>query len=174
MIRRKSSSRPADSTRHSATAIPASTISRNSAAETVAVATDRESDQSLLHREVADLGVTPDQIVGAVHLAIGEAGRDPSAPHQGGSDVVDRALGDHLSLVYDRQVAADPLQLGEDVRGDHDGLAHPGQLGDELAELDPGPGVETRCRLVEDQHLGVVDQCPRQGEALLHALGKGC
>ena len=38
----------------------------------------------------------------------------------------------------------------------------------QLANLDPGPGIQPRGWLIQDQHLGVVGQRPRQTEPLLH------
>ena len=43
------------------------------------------------------------------------------------------------------------------------------QLAQELAQLDPGPRVEARGRLVEEQHLRVVDQRVGEAQPLLHA-----
>ena len=62
----------------------------------------------------------------------------------------------------DPDMVADLLQFAEDVAGDHDRLAHPLQFPQQLADLDPRPRVQPAGRLVEDQHLRVVDQYPRQ------------
>ena len=47
------------------------------------------------------------------------------------------------------------------------------QLAEQLAQLDPGARVEARGRLVEQQHLRVVDQGVGQAQPLLHAARQG-
>ena len=70
------------------------------------------------------------------------------------------------------QVVADPLQVGDQVRGQHD--AEP-LLGDglhqALQELAPRQRVEAGHRLVEEQQLGPLGQ--RQGERELGPLAAG-
>src|SRR6185436_3901003 len=61
------------------------------------------------------------------------------------------------------------LELGEDVAADDDGLAQGAQLPEELAQLNAGPGVEPGRGLVEEQHLGVVNEGVGEAQALLHA-----
>ena len=72
-------------------------------------------------------------------------------------------------MVDDRDARAELLELGEDVAADEDRLAERPQLAEELAQLDAGPRVETGGRLVEEQHLRVVDERVGEAEALLHA-----
>ena len=61
------------------------------------------------------------------------------------------------------------LELGEDVAADEDGLAERAELAEQLAQLDPGARVEAGGGLVEQQHLGVVDERVGEAQALLHA-----
>ncbi len=59
----------------------------------------------------------------------------------------------------------DPVQLGQHVGDDHDGLAFLAPPIDVIPEVDVGPSVESLVWLVEQQHLGVAEQ--RQGEVQL-------
>ena len=83
-------------------------------------------------------------------------------------DVGDAALGQDLAAVDDRDAGAQLLELGQDVAADEDRLAHRAQLAEELAQLDPGARVEARGRLVEEQHLRIVDERVGQAQPLLH------
>ena len=84
-------------------------------------------------------------------------------------DVGDPALGEDLAAVDDRHRRAQLLELGKDVGRDEDRLAQRPQLAQQLAQLDAGPRVEARRRLVEQQHARVVDQRVREAQPLLHA-----
>ena len=70
------------------------------------------------------------------------------------------------------EVVAHALEIGDQVRGQHDADA---VLGDDLhqvlQELAPGERVEARDRLVEDQQLGPLRD--RQRERELRALAAG-
>ena len=46
------------------------------------------------------------------------------------------------------------------------------ELAEELAQLDAGPRIEAGGRLVEEQHLRVVDERVGEAQALLHAAGQ--
>ena len=59
--------------------------------------------------------------------------------------------------------------MSADVAADEDRLAEGPQLAQQLSELEPRARVEARGRLVEDQHLRVVDQGMREAQPLLHA-----
>ena len=72
-------------------------------------------------------------------------------------------------MVDDRDAGAQLLELGEDVAADDDRLAERAQLAEQLAQLDPGARVEAGRRLVEEQHLRVVDERVGEAQALLHA-----
>ncbi len=74
-------------------------------------------------------------------------------------------------LDEDRQVRH-LVQFGEHVRGDQDGLAGGRHLPQVVAQADPGPRIQPGGRLVQQQHPGVVDDGPGQGEPLLLAAGE--
>ena len=76
--------------------------------------------------------------------------------------VVRRVLRDHPALVDDDDAPAGHRDLGQDVRGEHDGVLAAEAL-DQLAGLDDLLGVEAGRRLVEDQHVGVVRGSPGRG-----------
>ena len=103
-------------------------------------------------------------------LAVGE---DPDPEHGTGAqpplDVGDPALGEDLAAIHDRDARAQLLELGQDVARDQDRLAERPQLAQELAQLHPGPRVEARGGLVEQQDGRVVDEGVGEAQALLHA-----
>ncbi len=55
------------------------------------------------------------------------------------------------------------------MRGDDDRLPHALQLFEQLLDLDARAGIQTRGGLVQEEHLGVMNERFRQAEALLHA-----
>ena len=70
------------------------------------------------------------------------------------------------------QVVADPLEVGDQVRGQHDAELVLGDgLHQVLQELAPGQRVEARDRLVEDQQLGPLGEA--EGQRELGALAAG-
>ena len=87
-------------------------------------------------------------------------------------DLLDAAGRQQLAPLDDADRRAEVGELREDVAGDQDRLAHPPQLVQQRLHLEPGPGVEARGRLVEDQDRRVVDQRLGQAEPLLHPLGE--
>ena len=85
---------------------------------------------------------------------------------------LDVALDPDLGVDEHDEVVADPLQVGDDVRGEHDAqlvLGH--RLHEDLQELPPGQRVEAGHRLVEDQQLRPLGQAEGEGE--LGALAAG-
>ena len=72
---------------------------------------------------------------------------------------------DHLDLL------GDPLDLLEDVRAEQDGPALLAHAADELHQVEPLAGVHAVERLVEEEHLRVVDERGRHLDPLPHALG---
>ena len=80
-----------------------------------------------------------------------------------------RAVRDDLAAVHHDEPVAELLGLVHVVRRDHErhalGLQPVEPLPDEVARL----RVEARRRLVEDQHVGLGDQRPRDREPALHA-----
>ena len=81
----------------------------------------------------------------------------------------DPSLGEDLAVIDDRDARAQLLELGQDVAADDDRLAEGAQLAEQLPQLDAGARVEAGRGLVEQQHLGVVDERVGEAEPLLHA-----
>ena len=73
-----------------------------------------------------------------------------------------RALGDDTATVDDDDVVGEAVGLLEVLRGEEDRRALLGQLLDDLPEVVAALGVETRRRLVEEEHGRVVHE--RRGE----------
>ncbi len=88
------------------------------------------------------------------------------------TDRVDGAGGDQATLFEDGDARAHVRELGEDVRREEDGLPHATQLHQQIAHLDARARIEVARRLVEDEHLRIVQQRARELDALLHALGE--
>ena len=58
------------------------------------------------------------------------------------------------------------------MAGDEDRLAHALQPLEQVSHLDAGPGIKAAGRLVEQEHLRVVQQHPRQPQPLRHPTGE--
>src|SRR5206468_8079849 len=90
-----------------------------------------------------------------------------------GGHLVADALGwagvDQLSFFDDGYPIAKRFQFAQDVGGDDDGFAHPLQFLQNSHHLDARARVDPAGRLVQKQHLRVVNQHPRKTEPLLHA-----
>ena len=82
---------------------------------------------------------------GLERLALGKQA-DPQhrAEAEPSLDVGDASLGQDLAAIDDRDARAQLLELGQDVAADQDRLAQRPKLAEQLAQLDPGPRVETR------------------------------
>jgi hypothetical protein len=65
---------------------------------------------------------------------------------------------------------ADAGQLRQDVAGDDERLALLGEIEQHLAHFDARLGIEPVGRLVEDEHLRIVQERAGDGHALLHAV----
>ncbi len=98
---------------------------------------------------------------------------EPELGHLPGRVLTDererRSLGHDVAAVHDDQAVAQLLGLVHVVGGEHQGdalLLEPEEL---LPHHVPRLRVETRRRLVEQQHVGAVDQRPRDRQAALHA-----
>ena len=83
-------------------------------------------------------------------------------------------LGDFLvhfqhAQLDDADLVADVGQLRQDVARNHDRLAHVAQPLEQAANLDPCPRIESAGRLVEQQHLRIVQQHAGQAQPLRHA-----
>ena len=83
--------------------------------------------------------------------------------------VVGRVDRDDAALVDDDDALAGLRDLRQDVRAEDDRVVA-GEAADQIARLDDLLRVEAGGRLVEDQHLGVVDDRLRQADALPVAL----
>ena len=96
----------------------------------------------------------------------------PGEPVVGVEQRLDVTGEPHLGVDEHHQVVADPLEVGDEVRGEHDAEL---LLGDGLHEAPggtpPRERVEARDRLVEDQQLGALGQAEGEGE--LGALPPG-
>ena len=58
------------------------------------------------------------------------------------------------------------------MRGEEDRDAAPAQVVDQLVDVPGGDRIQAGGRLVEEQHLGVAEQRPGQGDPLAQALGQ--
>ena len=110
-----------------------------------------------------------EQLGHLVDPIVGHADGDPAGRDEGLANLVEVAVRLDFAVVDHGEVRANPFELGQDVRGDDDGLAESGEFGDQLTQLHPRPRIEPRGRLVEHEELGIVHQRAGQGEALLHA-----
>ena len=78
---------------------------------------------------------------------------------------------DELAVGDDDDVVDGLLHLREHVARDQDRLALAAQVAQEHPQPPDALGVEAVGRFVEQEHLGVAEQCGRQAEALAHAHG---
>ena len=78
-------------------------------------------------------------------------------------------MGEHRAVIDDRHARAQLLELGKDVAADDDRLAQRPELTKQLAQLHARPRIQSGRRLVEQEHLRIVDQRVGQTQALLHA-----
>ena len=98
-----------------------------------------------------------------------DADAQPPPAGQLPDDVLHQPGCPHPTLIDDADHGAELRQLGEDVAGNHDRLAHFLKLFQDLAHFDARPRIESGGRLVKEQHGGVVHEGPRQAEPLLEA-----
>ena len=74
---------------------------------------------------------------------------------------------DQPTAVDDPDPGRESIDLGQDVARHEDGhAALPGEVTDQLADLDDPGRVEAVRRLVEHEQLGLVEQRPREREPL--------
>ena len=96
----------------------------------------------------------------------------PGQPVVRREQLLDVAGDPDLRVDQDDEVVADPLEVGDHVRGEqHADLVLGDRLHQDLQELAAGQRVQARDRLVEDQQLGPLRQPEGQGE--LGALAAG-
>lgn len=87
--------------------------------------------------------------------------------------VVDGAFDQHFLLAEHGHPVASGEQRVEVMRHHVDGQIHRiAQLDHQLVELRRADRIETRCRLVEEDDVGIERQRPRQCGALDHAAGQ--
>ena len=100
-----------------------------------------------------------------------EVDHHPAARAVPGVQVVERAVVHDPAVVDDDQPPAQPLDVGQVVRGQHQrGVAGRAQLGEERAHRLLAHHVEPDRRLVEEQHLRPVQQ--RGGQLAAHPLAE--
>ena len=106
---------------------------------------------------------------------VGGGGVDRAAELELRVDAVPQARGDLLrpaegvqhAAVEHRHAVGQAAGLAEEVGAEHDGAAVlGGQRADQVDDVAGGGRVEARRRLVEEQHVGVVEERPRQREPL--------
>jgi hypothetical protein len=74
-------------------------------------------------------------------------------------------------VFHDGDAVAQLLGLVQVMSAQKDGaLLIMAQVSDQVLDLPRRHGIEPGGRLVQEEELGTVDQCSRQGQALLHAL----
>ena len=83
------------------------------------------------------------------------------------------ALRDQKPAVHDEDMLGAILELVQRVRRDQHGGAVVAQFVQDLIEGLPQRGIQSRRRLVEQQHPGPAEQRLRQSETLAHALRIG-
>ena len=135
------------------------------------VAVHFERAAAVVHLDVADFGVAADEADARFRVA-GEADFDVAVALDLAVDGFDRAVQQELAALDDADAGAAVGQLGEDVAGDEDRLAHRAELFEQRFHFEAGAGVEAAGGFVEDQDGRVVDERLGQAEALLHAAGE--
>ena len=58
------------------------------------------------------------------------------------------------------------------MRAEKDGAALGAQAENEVANVTPAQGIKARHRLIQEQHLRIVEQRLREADALRHPLGE--
>ena len=107
---------------------------------------------------------------GGVHRAF-KLGADHGFAGGAGGQLGHRAVGHQLAPADDEHAGAQGRDFGQYVGAENDGFifAH---LADELADFQNLVGVEAGGGLVEDEHVGVVDEGLGQAHALPVALAE--
>jgi hypothetical protein len=86
-------------------------------------------------------------------------GKQPLPQLVGSADRVQRR-------VQDRDAVAQALGLLQAMRGEEDRHAAPAEAVDQLMDVASGDRIQAGGRLVEEQHIRVAEQRPRQGDPL--------
>ena len=88
-------------------------------------------------------------------------------------DLADGSIRQDSTLLDHRDRVAHLGELREDVGAQEDRLAIRGQFSNQRAELDAGSGIEIGRRLVEDEHLRIVNDRLREAHAAPKSFGQG-
>ena len=80
---------------------------------------------------------------------------------------------DDAAAVEHRDAVGELVGLLEVLRREEHGRARVGERADDVPQLAPAAGVESRRRLVEEEDLGRDDEAEREVEAAAHAAGVG-
>src|SRR6185437_14481474 len=70
----------------------------------------------------------------------------------------------------DRDLAAERLGVGEDMRAEEDRASLIAQLEDQRTDVAAADRIEARHRLVEEENFGIVQHRLREPDALEHSL----
>jgi hypothetical protein len=106
-------------------------------------------------------------------VAAADLEHDVADAAQAPRDLGGRAVRDRPSLAKDHDAIAEALRFHEVVGGDDDRpCLVAGEGADQLVDVTCCDGIERRGRLVQEQHLGVVEQRASESEALLHATAE--
>ena len=101
-----------------------------------------------------------------------DAGRDQLVARARGRQVLDPARRRDAAGAQHGDAVARALDLGEQVRVEQHGLSPLRLLLEEVADLAPADRIHAVGRLVEEQHLRIVDERRREAQPLRHALGE--
>ena len=86
-------------------------------------------------------------------------------------ELVARAFGHHQPVADDHNSVGQLLGLGQVVGRQQHGSPRRAQLADRVAHSARTVRVHCSGRLIQEQHLWIVDQRADQGDLLLHAFG---
>ena len=87
-------------------------------------------------------------------------------------DLAKLAAALELAAIQDGNAIAKGLRIGQNVRGEKDRLLFLAQLQNQIAHFAAPDGVKAGHRLVEENHVGVIDQRLRDARSLHHPFGK--
>src|SRR5262249_49449688 len=108
--------------------------------------------------DVLDVGVLAEQGSGRGLLIHRHANMQNRSSLSSPDDIRDWPAVNQLALLDDANLVTQIRQFRQDVRADQDRLAHALKLFEQLAHFDAGARIEIASRLVQQQHLGVVNE----------------
>ena len=118
------------------------------------------------------LGVRASRGSGQSPSGAGEFDLDGGMGQRAVLNLARRADGDDAAFVDDGHAVAELLGLFDVVGGEQDGALLAAQVQHELVDFEARLRVEPGGGLVEEEHLGIVEQGQRQGEALFLSAGE--